>query len=284
MKGYNRKLAKKILRLYDLAKEVKEILASANNNLVRDFIFVLNNTLALDSIGSFPEDTYNVILANKSRINLGKVTTNTKRCVVIDNRDGRVTYNKENGFLCNKGDISRNSFAVSMSLMFDMYKENNFFDTMPKQAMPIIKEMRDILDEWEDFADKYTHFQLEENIKNFEKNTEYFEAFLGATFKPEIERRKAKHKQREERGKLLDEFLKIRKKYPSNNAVYRHFAKVKLAKDIERYKNSMDIISHAEGLRLKKDLDKKIEQATATIKRAVCRAKEDRKKDNKALQ
>jgi hypothetical protein len=276
MKGYNRKLAKKIQRLYKLAEEVQKKLASAHNPLVRDFNYILNNFLALDSIGSFPEDTYNVVLAYNSIVNLGKVSKNSKRCVVIDNRDGKVTYDKEDGFLCNKGDLARNSFAVSMSLLFETYEENNFFDKMPIEAMQQISEMQQILDEWRCFADKYTHFKLEQNIKSLEENTEYFESFLKSEFNTEIERKRAKNEQRKDRGELYEKFLKIRKDFKSNQAVYVHFAELKLADEINQLKEMEKTINYFECNKLKINLNKKIKTFADTIKKAIDRAKKDK--------
>ena len=277
MKGYNPRIAKKINKLRKLTEQLKEILSANKSPLYKVFKVILDSHQVFDIIGIFPEDTYEVVLSQTPFVNLGQISGNKKRHIVIDNRDSKISYDKISGYLCNTGDLARNNFVLAVGTLFECYKDEKLFEKLPDEAKPIIYEMQEILQEWECFAEKYSQYVMEKAVENIEKNSALIEAAFEPMFQPEIARRKGKMEQRQARGKLYDDFLEMRHNYKTSQATYMELAKGNLAAEINAFDERMNKIPYLEGLRHQKSLNDKIKKQAASIKRAIDRAKIDRK-------
>lgn len=281
MKGYNHKIAKSLDKLRKLTEQLHEILSAINSPMQKSLKIVLCDFFSFDIIGFFPEDTYDVILARAQFINLEQKSHNSKRCIVIDNRDGKISYKRKSGFICNTDDVARNHFALAVMTVLIVYEEAGLLEKLPENTKSIINEMQEILKEWAIFSNKFSNYILKQAEANIENNSALIEAVFEPMFQPEIARRKGKMEQRQARGKLYDDFLEIRHNHSTTKAAYIELAKRNLNAEIKAFDERKNIISYIEGLKLEKSLNDKIKREALSIKRAIIRAKADRAQQEK---
>ncbi len=284
MRGYNTKLAKKLKRLRQLIEKLHKELPEEHRGLKFGLKFALTLKDLVYSIATFPNDTYNVILSEQGREVFKKVSSNTKRAVIVDNRDSMVAYDKEKGYLFDEADLPRNKFATVLFSIWDTAKLIKDLDRIPENLQPLIREIDGLLVKWRKFAEGYKQIEDEEAEESINQYSEVLEAYLDYIFKPEVERRKAKKEQRRSRIKLHEKFLKLRPDYGSNQEVYIAMSKDDLAAQIKQFDEIKNDLSYPDGLKMKKVLNDKIKQRAATIKRAVYRGKKDIEEEEKEKQ
>ena len=283
MKGYDSKLAKKLEKLRVLTKKLYNELPEEHKLLRFALNVVLSIKECIYSIAVFPPDTYNVVLSKLSAYLFKSNSNNTKRTILIDNRDDMIHYDKEKGYLFDRGDLARDKFAISLYALWQDAIEGNYLQAIPDNLQPLAEEIEGILQEWSIWADKFTHYDLEDTMKIFEKSEQHLETVWNIRFKTEINRVNGKNTQREERKKLYMKFQNMRPGFKNDQATYVAMAEEELASVIKEFEGRKNSLSYPDGVKFDSKIRNEIRQRAKAIKLAVYRERMDQKDDSKLI-
>ena len=273
MKAYDSKLARKMGKFKKLFNQLKIELEGSDTMLERSIKYIESIAPFTSQVGYFPEDTYNVVLAQKSPVSLGVISKNTKRKVIIDNRDKKICHDKKTGFLYNHADLVRNDLVVSIGLLFSIEEIEKGVENYSEKVKNILAEIKIILNEWDKFSEGYSYYLFEKGMSNIEKNAELIDSIWEKEFKTDIARKKGKEKlsekQKEKNRMLYEKFKVMRPKMKTDKQVYEALAREELKKPIDEYKRSIDIISHRDGKVWEEKIDEDVENLGISIKQRI---------------